>query len=330
MLEISHDHWQFKQKDYDIVSVEVSLCWGNITAGATTMTVKGRANMNSQACYSKSAAITLFIMAALGVIGCEAPDRTSSIDNADSSKTVNFKNEIESANNKIAALVKAVEQVDSEKVQLKNEIEQAKSKIAALVKAVEQVDSEKVQLKNEIEQAKSKIADLTNSINKMSAENVSIMKEVGSANSQIAELTTRIDVFVKLYVSSMLDNPGTSAILTPGSGGYSKLRYDLGVVTVSIKDIAQYANGTKVTLQFGNTLSATINGLSAKIQYGPVNESGVAQYDVAKTKEVTFNESFDSGSWADVDVVLEGIPSSQLGFVSISELTNRGISLKQP
>lgn len=117
------------------------------------------------------------------------------------------------------------------------------------------------------------------------------------------------------------------AYLTPGSAGYSQVRADIGVLTVDIADIKAYANGTKATLSFGNPLSATINGLKATIEYGKVDTKGAPDNKNEKKKEVTFSQSLRAGAWTKVEVVLEGLPPQDLGFVRVRDVTHTGISL---
>jgi hypothetical protein len=120
---------------------------------------------------------------------------------------------------------------------------------------------------------------------------------------------------------------GEVAYLTPGAEGYSALRYDLGTLTVSINDVTEFANGSKVTLKFGNPLSSNINGLKLTIDYGEVDAAGTPLNDSAKTKELTFTDSLKGGAWTRVPVVLEGFPASKLGFVRIRDVSHTGIEL---
>lgn len=117
------------------------------------------------------------------------------------------------------------------------------------------------------------------------------------------------------------------AFLTPGSDGYSAIAFDLGVLTVQLVDVKPYASGSKITLKFGNVLSASVNGLKAKIDWGKVNENGTALNETTKSKEVTFTETLRHGSWTAVSVVLDGIPPNELGFVRVSGLQHTGIQL---
>jgi hypothetical protein len=119
------------------------------------------------------------------------------------------------------------------------------------------------------------------------------------------------------------------AYLTPGSGGYSPVRADIGVLTVDITDIKPYANGSKATLSFGNPLSASINGLKATIEYGKVDEKGAPKNADAKKKAVAFSQSLRAGAWTKVDIVLEGLPPEELGFVRVRDVTHTGISLSR-
>lgn len=118
------------------------------------------------------------------------------------------------------------------------------------------------------------------------------------------------------------------AFLTPGDEGYSTLRYDLGVVTVKIIDVKPYANGSRISLQFGNLTSARVNGLKATLDWGKVNDKGFPENDLAKSREMSFNTPLAPGAWTVTQVVLEGVPPEELGFVRLKEVSHRGIGLR--
>lgn len=117
------------------------------------------------------------------------------------------------------------------------------------------------------------------------------------------------------------------AFLTPGSNGYSVLRYELGFLTVSFTNVEPYANGSRITLKFGNPLSASINGVEGTIEYGTVDEKGNPKNLEAKRKDISFSESLTGGAWTSVQIVLEGVPNDKLGFVRVKDLKHSGISL---
>jgi outer membrane murein-binding lipoprotein Lpp len=119
------------------------------------------------------------------------------------------------------------------------------------------------------------------------------------------------------------------AFLKPGDSGYSVLKLDLGNVTVKITDVKPDAAGSRVSLQFGNLTSARIDGLKAKLEWGRVDGSGIAQNDKAKSREVKFTEPLAPGAWTQSELVLEGVPASELGFVRLSEVDHSGIGLLQ-
>lgn len=133
----------------------------------------------------------------------------------------------------------------------------------------------------------------------------------------------------KIEMMDLLRNIERVAFLKPGDEGYSVIRSDIGLLTVALEDINPYANGSKVTLSFGNTTAATINGLNAKIDWGSVGDDGTPINEKAKSREVKFNETLRSGAWTRANVVLEGIPPTELGFIRLREVGHSGIKLSK-
>lgn len=112
-------------------------------------------------------------------------------------------------------------------------------------------------------------------------------------------------------------------ILSPSDEGYSVVKTDIGFLTVQLEDIKPYASGSKVTLKFGNPMAATIQGLGAKLEWGPVGAPR------SMSRKVSIQENLRSGAWTQVNVVLEGIPPAELGYVRLSELATVGTSLQR-
>lgn len=117
------------------------------------------------------------------------------------------------------------------------------------------------------------------------------------------------------------------AYLTPGADGYSLVSYDLGTFTVKIKDVKSYANGSRVVLQFGNPLSATVRGLKLDLDWGKVDEKGLSIGDSEKTKTFTLAQDLVGGRWSSIPFILEGIPPTELGFVRVHDVSHTGIRL---
>jgi len=158
-------------------------------------------------------------------------------------------------------------------------------------------------------------------VDKLQQEITSTKNEISSLKGEIEQLKQQRDL-EKFFMDF-----NKIAYLIPGSKGYSIIQFDLGVLTISINNVVEYNKGSLVTFSVGNPLSTTINGLSAKIEYGEVDEIGMARSETVKTKEITFYESLRSGSWTNVTLVLDNVPPSKLGFVCVREVKHTGISL---
>jgi hypothetical protein len=154
--------------------------------------------------------------------------------------------------------------------------------------------------------------------------------------NQVAPLETKLAVLEKkieelefqVRLNADMKSWDEVAYLTPGSNGYSVVKMDLGNLTVSFANVVPYANGSKVSLLFGNLTSATIDGLKAKIEWGSVNEKGHPNNSTAKSRDVSLNESLAPGAWNKTEVVLEGVPPANLGFVRVKEVGHQAIKLR--
>lgn len=110
----------------------------------------------------------------------------------------------------------------------------------------------------------------------------------------------------------------TRVYLKPDNSGYTSLKTDLGVITVEIKNVVAYANGSKVTLEFGNPLNANINDLKGTIEWGGTT---------SQSRQVTFTQSLKAGAWTKAEVVLEGIKPTEFKFLRIKNVGHGGINL---
>lgn len=155
-------------------------------------------------------------------------------------------------------------------------------------------------------------------------------KRQKASEDEIAVLKVEVDAMKRdASIDKMFRDIDQFAYLTPGSDGYSVIKFNLGYLTVQIADIKEYANGSKVRLKFGNPLASNINGLTGTIEWGPVDKKGSPQNDRAKSKTFSFSTSLRSGSWNNVDIVLEGVPPTDLGFVRLKGLSHSGIVLQK-
>jgi hypothetical protein len=117
------------------------------------------------------------------------------------------------------------------------------------------------------------------------------------------------------------------AFLKPSDEGFSTIVTSLGTITVSLENVSPYANGSRVTLTLGNVTSATINRLKMKIDWGKTDEKGYTIDVSEKTKKFTAPNPIRPGYWNKVQVILEDIPPTDLGYVRVSDVEIGGINL---
>ena len=164
-------------------------------------------------------------------------------------------------------------------------------------------------LKSELEKSQQQLADL---------------------QSKVEKIEKSVDENQKKYeFDKVFNSLNKIAYLTPGSEGYSAVNFDLGTLTVSLKDIKSYANGSKITLEFGNPLATTINGLNMTIDWGKVDNNGYAINESSKSKNITLNESLFPAKWTQVSIVLDSVAPTELGFVRLKDLHHTGIRLSK-
>lgn len=172
----------------------------------------------------------------------------------------------------------------------------------------------------------SQLADAKKTMTIQGEQLVALNQEVESLKAQLTEANKKQ---ASLELNNMFRDFERMAFLRPGDAGYSPVRFDLGVLTVEMADVKPYANGSKINLRFGNTLSSSISGLKVTLDWGRVDEKGVAENETAKSKEFTFTEALRSGTWTTIPVVLDGLPPTELGFVRVRDVAHTGISLNR-
>jgi hypothetical protein len=158
---------------------------------------------------------------------------------------------------------------------------------------------------------------------------------VDALQRQLQDLDTKVKT-IKGDVDTLKNESSTDtfmrnaegiAYLTPGSGGFSVIKTDIGLITVSLDDIKPYANGSRVLLRFGNPTNATLIDISATLDWGSVDNNGTPLNAEEKSKDLSFNKPFRPGSWTTVDAVLDGVLPANLGFIRIHDLKNSKIEL---
>ncbi|HVJ37199.1 MAG TPA: DUF3251 domain-containing protein [Stenotrophomonas sp.] len=157
-----------------------------------------------------------------------------------------------------------------------------------------------------------------------------LKEQITAMTQQIQTLHTQVSQLqADQAVNEVLRSSDQIAFLRPGNDGYSLVRSDLGVLTVTLDDVQPYANGSRILLKFGNPLATTIDGLKVKLQWGSVTANDVPDPEAMREKELTFSQSLPAGAWTSLPVVLEGVPPAALGYVRVAQVAHTGISLRR-
>jgi hypothetical protein len=129
------------------------------------------------------------------------------------------------------------------------------------------------------------------------------------------------------YGLKLMDDLRRTAYLNPGMDGYTTIETDVGILTVRLSDVQEYASGSRVTLLLGNLTSAEICGVHAKLEWGKVDEHGSAQSESLHSREITLAQDLLPATWGESQIILEGIAPKELGFVRVMEISHTSIKL---
>lgn len=189
--------------------------------------------------------------------------------------------------------------------------------IALIVTYVALAGCDQIANKQDVQQLQSQVQSLTTRLDAAQQQESTLQVTVGQLETRLRDLEFK----------DMVRQWDGTAYLTPGGEGYSAVKFDLGILTVQISNIVPYANGSKVTLKLGNTLSAEINGLKASVDWGQVDKAGMPMNETSKTKSVTFPQSLKPGAWNSVSVILDDTPPAAVGFLRLHNVAHTGINL---
>jgi len=150
----------------------------------------------------------------------------------------------------------------------------------------------------------------------------------GNSNSQIELLEQRIKALEdKNEWDNLFNNLIDKVVfIKVGTKEFQPIKTSVGFITVSIRDIQPYASGSKVHLDIGNPTSAGLK-IKFKIDYGSLGKDGLVKKDTEKTKDVSVVDTIKAASWNKTEVILEGLPNSELGYIRIHDLESPEIIL---
>lgn len=165
-------------------------------------------------------------------------------------------------------------------------------------------------LENSNSELINKVSELENRLSVNEAELFEIKNQVSDVS--VNELIRKYEKIVFLKV---------------GTKEFLPITTDVGVITVNLSNIEPYANGSKVSIVFGNPLSATISNVKFTVDYGSLDKDGLVIHKTEKFKEISLTEPLNAASWNKTELLLESLPVNELGYVRIHDLTVSNISL---
>lgn len=142
--------------------------------------------------------------------------------------------------------------------------------------------------------------------------------------AQLHELKNQVS---DVSVNELIRKFEKIVFLKVGTKEFLPITTEVGVITVNLSNIEPYANGSKVSIVFGNPLSATINNAKFTVDYGSLDKDGLVIDATEKSKEISLIEPLSAGSWNKTELLLEALPVSELGYIRIHSLTVSNIGL---
>lgn len=111
-----------------------------------------------------------------------------------------------------------------------------------------------------------------------------------------------------------------SVELLLGSTGYQAIRHQLGVATITLRDVKANPEGGIVILDIGNLISADITGFKMTLSYG--------KDGVERPFSFSVNETLMAGRNTRVRLVMKGADAKDLkNYLRVSDFQPTGVSL---
>ena len=129
-----------------------------------------------------------------------------------------------------------------------------------------------------------------------------------------------------------------SVTFDPAERRSSRLETSFGSFAISLEDVSPYADGVRVRLLVGNLSTATVEGGTLRVKWGPRRpsiESDSHATNVERWRKslrertLDFQEDLRSGSRNTVSLVLSGLPPAEFGYLELS-MEAKTIRLAQP
>lgn len=163
-----------------------------------------------------------------------------------------------------------------------------------------------------------------NSNNELANKVSELESRLSTNEAELHELKNQVS---DVSVNELIRKFEKIAFLKVGTKEFLPITTEVGVITVNLSNIEPYANGSKVSIVFGNPLSATINNAKFTVDYGSLDKDGLVIDATEKSKEISLIEPLSAGSWNKTELLLEALPVSELGYIRIHSLTVSNIGL---
>lgn len=147
-------------------------------------------------------------------------------------------------------------------------------------------------------------------------------------SDEFTKLASRIDALETSERSrKLLETFDREAYLSPSKPEYQSVKMDIGYVLVSVDNVNDYANGSKIVLNFGNPTGANISNISADIEWGQNDASGTPIGEVHSMHH-DFTDNLPAASWHKMEVNLSDVPPKLLGYVRIKNLEHKTVFMR--
>lgn len=149
---------------------------------------------------------------------------------------------------------------------------------------------------------------------------------VSQMNQSVNTLTKEMDQLnqqtVKITQQNALNAKSTSGVyLLPGARTPARLNSQIGMLRMSLLNIAPNAGGTRLTLRISGESSTPLPAFSGTVEWGQIQGTTENYREVdVRNQLINAPASVLAPSDVDIPLQLDGITPDQLGFVRIHDI----------
>jgi len=144
-------------------------------------------------------------------------------------------------------------------------------------------------------------------------------QSVSTLNKEMTKLNQET---VKITQQNALNAKSTSGVyLLPGSNTPARLNSQVGMLRMSLKNVAPNAGGTRVTLRIQGESNDPLPAFNGTVEWGQI-QGTTENYQEVNVQNQLMSAPASTLAPSDVDVALQlnGITPEQLGFVRIHDI----------